>query len=132
MTAYTPERLTSLPSNNILVWGSNQYGWNGAGAAADAVKYFGAKNGCPIGLVGQSYGVITKSFNDVSVTVADIYSQIEVLYSFAKLRPDLTFWVTKIGCGLAGFEIHEVTGLFRTVEIKFGKLNNIILPKEFQ
>lgn len=126
---YTPEIITSLPENNIFVWGSNQYGINGAGSALAAVKYFGAKNGCPIGLVGQSYGIVTKSFNDVEITLQDIKHQIQVLYSFAKLRPDLTFWVTKIGCGLAGFTIDDITALF--ISLSRTKPNNIILPKEF-
>jgi hypothetical protein len=39
----------------------------------------------------------------------------------------LTFYVTKIGCGIAGFEIGEIAPLFK------GALDveNIILPKDF-
>ncbi len=129
MRRYTPENLTSLPPNNIFVWGSNQYGRNGAGSSAAAVKYFGAKDGCPIGLVGQSYGIITKSFNDISVTVEDIRVQVEALYSFARLRPDLTFWVTKIGCGRAAHSIIAIGDMFENLECK--RPDNIILPHEF-
>ncbi len=125
---YTPEIVTKLKDNEIFVYGSNQYARHGAGSARAALE-FGAKyNEAPIGLLGQTYGIITKSFNDVSVTLDFISSQVETLYFFARLRPDLTFLVTKIGTNLAGFSIDQIAFVFKSMP---SKPDNIVLPIEF-
>lgn len=125
---YTPEKIFALKDNEIFVYGSNQYAHSGAGSAKAAVDYFKAKYGdTPMGLRGQSYGIITKSFNNIPVTLDFIRLQIETLYNFALLRPDLTFYVTKIGTALAGFTIDEIATIFHKLE----KPDNIILPVEF-
>lgn len=125
---YTPEIITELSTNQVFVFGTNQYAKHGGGAALIAARNFGATYGeSPIGLVGQTYGIVTTSFNDVPVSIEFIRSQIEVLYCFALLRPDLIFLVTKIGTGIAGFSIEEIKGAFR---MPF-KPKNIILPIEF-
>jgi hypothetical protein len=130
----TPEIITALGPNEIFVFGSNQFGRHGAGSAKAAVDKFGAIYGVPIGLCGQSYGIVTTSFNDVSIDVAFIKKQIHTLYEFAFLRHDLTFYVTKVGCGLAGFSIKTIGDIFRDVfeETGFGIPDNIILPIEFE
>ena len=126
---YTPEIITSLPKNSIFVYGSNQYNIAGAGSAKSAVDNFGAiYKDVPMGLCGQSYGIITKSFNEVDVTLKFIERQVWVLYQFAFLRADLTFYVTKIGTALAGFTVEEIASIFKSMPIQ---PSNIILPKEF-
>lgn len=127
---YTPDNITTLKPNEIFVYGSNQYARHGAGAAAWAVRHFGALYGeCPSGLLGSSYGIITTTFNSTPVTIDIVKKQVEVLYDFARLRPELTFYVTKIGCGLAGFSIEEMANVF--IDLSLTKPINIILPKEF-
>ena len=127
---YTPEIIQHLNENEVFVYGSNQYANHAGGAAKIAAEKFGAINGvAPTGLCGQSYGIITTSFNDVPVQLSHIITQIMALYSFAKLRPDLTFFVTKIGTGIAGFTIQQMADAFNVAaDIK---PNNIILPIEF-
>ncbi len=80
-----------------------------------------------MGLCGQSYGIITKSFSDTPVTLEFIQAQIIILYEFALLRHELTFYVTKIGTALAGFTIDQIASLFPQNNTP----NNIILPIEF-
>lgn len=127
---HTPEFIDKLPKNSIFVYGSNQFNIAGAGSAKTAVDKFGAiYKDCPMGLCGQSYGIITKSFNDIPVSLEFITYQIQALYYFSLLRPELTFYVTKIGCGLAGFETEEISNIFKTC-IPFTP-TNIILPIEF-
>lgn len=46
---------------------------------------------------------------------------------FAKEHRELTFLVTRIGCGIAGFRDEEIAPLFREAIC----VENIILPKEF-
>lgn len=127
---YTPEHIESLKPNEVFVFGTNQFSNHSGGAARIAAESFGALNGiAPHGLCGQSYGIITTSFNDIPVSLDFIEAQLEVLYEFARLRPDLTFYVTKIGTGIAGFEISEIANVFKSISLT--KSNNIILPKEF-
>jgi len=125
---YTPEMIKELKPNEIFVYGSNQFAIHGAGSAKMAKDNFGAiYKDVPMGLCGQSYGIITKSFNDTPVTIDFIRNQVSVLYDFAELRPDLTFYVTKIGTALAGFSLEDIGGCF----IGRPKPKNIILPIEF-
>lgn len=127
---FTQEMITSLPKNHIFVYGSNQYARHGAGSAKTAVEKFGAiSEDVPMGLCGQSYGIITKSFSDLHVSLEFIKFQIQTLYYFALLRQDLTFHVTKIRTNLAGFTTEEIASVFKTA-MPFN-CNNIILPKEF-
>ncbi len=125
---YTPEIISKLNPKEVFVYGSNQYAQHGAGSALTAMK-FGAKyKDVPMGLCGQSYGIITKSFSDWEVTIEFIQCQVETLYRFALLRQDLTFLTTKIGTNLAGFTIEEIAAVFKSMPFK---PSNIVLPKEF-
>lgn len=127
---YTPEIITTLKPNEVFVFGSNNQGKHGKGAAKLAHEKFGAIYGTPVGLQGQSYAIVTKDLRigKKSMPIEYIEIQIRQLYSFAKLtRPDLTFLVTKIGCGLGGYKVDEIAPLFKQLP----KFPNIILPKEF-
>lgn len=124
---YTPEIIKDLPLNSIFVFGSNNLGNHAGGSANIAVNKFGAKMGVPMGLQGDSYGIITTSFTDHLIDLEFIKDQICVLYWFAINRPELTFYVTKIGTGIAGWATHEIAQLFTSLTTP----NNIILPKEF-
>lgn len=124
---FTPEIVNELAPNEIFVYGSNQYARHGAGSAKAALS-FGAEYGdTPLGLRGQTYGIITKSFNSRSITLDFIKAQVIVLYEFARCRPDLTFLVTKIGTALAGFLIEDIASIFKSLETP----SNVILPFEF-
>ncbi len=119
---YTPERITDLNPNEIFVFGSNLAGSHGGGAARLAYNRFGAIWGQGVGLQGQSYGIPTMQGG-----VETIQPYVDEFIRFAKTRPDLKFYVTQIGCGIAGFKVEEIAPLFQTaIEVE-----NIILPKEF-
>ena len=124
---FTPDNITELKNNQIFVFGSNANGNHAGGAAKLAVDKFGAIYGQSEGLQGQSYAIVTLSETMEKVKLEDISKSIDELYQFADDNPDLDFIVTKIGCGIAGFEEKEMSELFKTKEKPF----NIILPKEF-
>lgn len=126
---FTPEIITELKTNEIFVYGSNQFAIHGSGSAKAARDKFGAiYKDVPMGLCGQSYGIITKSFNDIPVNLEFISLQVRTLYCFAMLRPELTFYCTKIGTALAWFTIEEIANVFTSIPFK---PSNIILPIEF-
>ena len=124
---YTPENITSLKLNEIFVFGSNESGSHGGGAAKQAMKW-GAKWGKPEGLFGKTYAIPTKTFHaGKTLSLSKIGEYVNSFISYATAHPEYTFLVTKIGCGLAGLTVEEVAPLFKDA---IG-IENIILPKEF-
>lgn len=121
----TPYNITYLEPNEVFVYGSNLRGQHGAGAAKQALEW-GAKIGA-IRFSGQTYGISTKDRLIRTLPLYDIQSEVDIFYVFARHHPALEFLVTKIGCGLAGFEPQDIAPLFRDVS----KLPNIALPIEF-
>ncbi len=120
---YTPDRITNLGRNDIFVFGSNLHGHHTGGAARIAMARFGAVFGQGTGLQGNSYAIPTMQGG-----VDTIKPYADEFISFAKAHPELTFYVTKIGCGIAGFTFEEIAPLFRDA-IEAG---NIRLPREFE
>ena len=116
----TPEFITHLEPNEVFVFGSNLEGAHGGGAAAIARRNFGAVWGQGVGLQGQSYGIPTMQGG-----VETIKPYVDEFIAFAKSKPELTFFVTRIGCGIAGFRDEEIAPLFAEAH----NVENIILPK---
>lgn len=119
---YTPDYINSLKPNEVFVFGSNLAGHHGGGAARAAVNKFGAIMGQGVGLQGQSYAIPTMQ-GDVDT----IKPYVDEFIAFAKAHPELKFYVTRIGCGIAGFKDEEIAPLFQNA---IGE-DNIILPKSF-
>ena len=119
---YTPEHITSLQSDEIFVFGSNLGGHHGGGAARVALNKFGATYGQGIGLQGQSYAIPTMQGG-----VETIKPYVDDFVGFAKQNQHLFFYVTRIGCGIAGFQDEEIAPLFADSL----RLNNVCLPKSF-
>ena len=119
---YTPERITELKADEVFVFGSNLAGMHGGGAAYVAFQKFGAVMGCGVGLRGQSYAIPTMQGG-----VETIKPYVDEFITFAKSRPDLFFYVTRIGCGIAGFRDKDIAPLFKDA----AGVPNICLPKSF-
>lgn len=115
----TPECITSLQPNEIFVFGSNLAGMHGGGAAYVAYQKFGAIMGQGVGLQGQSYGIPTMHGG-----VDAIRPYVDEFIAFAQQHPELTFLVTRIGCGIAGFTDVEMAPLFAQAH----NVENIVLP----
>jgi len=112
----------------IFVFGSNTEGRHGAGAALHAMKNHGAKYGCPAGLQGNSYAIVTKNLAKglKSIPLNEIEAKIKDFILMAKTQPQLQFYVSAIGCGLAGYKPEEIGPMFK------GCPSNVELCKEFQ
>ena len=121
-TQFTPDFITELKENEIFVFGSNLEGMHGGGAARLAYEKFGAIWGQGVGLQGQSYGIPTMHGG-----IDAIKPYVDEFIGFAKSHPELTFLVTRIGCGIAGFRDEEIAPLFKEcIDIE-----NVILPRSF-
>ena len=103
---------------HIFVFGSNLAGFHGAGAAKHALDYYGAKIGWEggKGLHGQSYAIPTKNQWLQSLDMGEVAAGIKMFVDFTKERKDLKFWVTRVGCGLAGNKDEDVAPLFLEAE----------------
>lgn len=99
-------------NNDIFVFGSNLAGVHGAGAARFAVLHHGAILGQGIGLQGRSYGLPTKDERIRTLPLDRIKRYVDEFISFARRCPDLTFYVTPIGCGLAGYKRPQIRPMF--------------------
>ena len=119
---FTPERITELKADEIFVFGSNLAGMHGGGAAYIAFKQFGAVMGCGVGLRGQSYAIPTMQGG-----VDTIKPYVDDFIAFAREHPELFFYVTRIGCGIAGFRDKEIAPLFSEA----AGLHNVCLPESF-
>ena len=119
---YTPDNITILGRRDIFVFGSNLAGHHGGGAARVALNRFGAIWGQGEGLQGNSYAIPTMQGG-----VETIKPYVDNFIEFAEYEKALTFYVTKIGCGIAGFRIEQIAPLFRNAY----NLSNVILPIEF-
>lgn len=119
---YTPDRISSLKKHEVFVFGSNLAGMHAGGAARLAADRFGAVWGQGVGLQGQSYAIPTMQGG-----IETIRPYVDEFIRFAAAHPELTFYVTRIGCGIAGFTVKEIAPLFaKAVDVA-----NIILPEDF-
>ncbi len=120
--AFTPDMITELRPDEVFVFGSNLAGMHGGGAARAAFQHFGAVMGCGVGLRGQSYAIPTMQGG-----VETIAPYVDQFIAFAKEHPELFFYVTRIGCGIAGFKDKEIAPLFRGAMAQ----SNVVLPESF-
>ena len=118
----TPEVITTLGDNEIFVFGSNLRGMHGGGAARMAYKSFGAEWGVGVGPAGRTYAIPTMQGG-----TATIAPYVDDFVAYAKQHPEQRFLVTRIGCGIAGFDDGDIAPLFaEAVEVE-----NIALPESF-
>lgn len=139
--SYTAENTTNLKPNQIFVYGANKDYKNYGGAAGDARRYFGAGGGKKgakggPGIVGQSYGVITKKapnnapesfYSKTPEGKAIVKKEIKKLVRTMKANPDKEFVLTDFGTQMAGFKHSDIVEMFGDAILQ----PNAVLPKGF-
>jgi hypothetical protein len=106
----------------IFVFGSNLAGIHGAGAALDAKMKYGAVIGVGEGHTGNSYAIPTKNLFIETLPLEAIEASVYKFITYATRNPELSFFVTRIGCGLAGYSEEEISPFFDETP------DNCILP----
>lgn len=119
---FTPEFINELQPGEIFVFGSNLRGMHAGGAARVANLKFGAEWGIGVGLTGQCYAIPTMQGG-----VETIKPYTDQFIAFAAEHPELTFLVTRIGCGIAGFADAQIAPLFADAI----DAPNVVLPESF-
>jgi hypothetical protein len=127
MKRTTPKNITSLKDNEVFVFGSNSKGKHVGGAARLAFDKFGAVWGQGFGLRGNSYAIPTLKNLGENFPVETIHDFVLKFREDAKLLPEKTFYVTEIGCGIAGFTPEEIAPLFHCC----AELESVYLPRRF-
>lgn len=119
---YTPDNITSLGRDEVFVFGSNLAGCHAGGAARVARERFGAVMGQGVGMQGRLYAIPTMQGG-----VDTIKPYVDDFIRLAREWDQTTFYVTRIGCGIAGFKDSEIAPLF----VEAMELYNVRLPKSF-
>lgn len=105
-----------LPEDYVFVFGSNYAGRHGAGAAKLASWYFGAVfgEGQGFGIQNRSYAIPTKDERIQTLPLEIILGHVEIFTAAThdELHQAKTFFVTKVGCGLAGYTSEDIAPMF--------------------
>lgn len=117
----TPSQVNVLEDGEVFVFGSNSQGAHMGGAARVAMEKFGAVWGQGEGLQGRSYAIPTMG------GLGSLEEAVMRFKGFAEKHPGLKFFVTAIGCGIAGYKPERIAPFF------FGAahLRNVYLPLSF-
>lgn len=107
-----PNLVMTKTDNIIFVFGSNLAGRHGKGAALTAVRLFDAKYGVGVGPTGKAYAIPTKDERLRTLPLASIQAYVDEFKSYAKEHPELQFFVTPIGTGLAGYKNADIAPMF--------------------
>lgn len=118
----TPERVERLGSEEFFVFGSNVYGHHDGGAARAAMLHFGAVYGKGEGPQGKCYAIPT-----VGCRYGETKEAVQRFIEFARMNPNVNFFVTEIGCGHGGWKADDMARLFMDAK----DVDNIFLPRSF-
>lgn len=96
-----------------FVFGSNEAGRHGAGAAKYALQQKGAFYGHGHGPAGNSYALPTMDWKIRQLPIDVIRHYVNRFIVFARYNPDVLFQVTAVGCGLGGHYAKDIAPLFK-------------------
>lgn len=109
----------------VFVFGSNLAGRHGKGAALWARLHRGAIYGQGVGRQGNAFAIPTK---DRQLRVLPLYvirTYVSEFLDYARRQPNISFELTPIGCGLAGYKPEQIAPMFADAP------PNVILPAAF-
>lgn len=110
----------------VFVFGSNLLGVHGAGAARYAREQLGAKPDAGEGPMGSCYALPTCSAPGKPLLLDRVAFHVRRFLAHASTNRDVRFYVSPIGCGIAGFNESDIAPLF------VGASDNCDLPDGWQ
>ncbi len=110
-------------ATHVFVFGSNLAGRHGAGGALYAREHCGAVPTVGIGRTGNSFAIPTKGYRLEVLPLDVIKLYCEEFVTYAHAHPEVTFLLTRIGCGLAGYKDFQIAPFFENCS------SNIIVSK---
>ncbi len=118
--------IKSLPEDTIFVFGSNLAGDHAGGAARTALQHFGAVRGVGRGWAGQSFAIPTMNEHLQQMPLSQIQHYIDDFKTYTKNHPKMKYFLTSIGCGIAGYKVEEIAPMFKGIS------HNVIFPASFR
>lgn len=112
-------------SGKIFVFGSNLAGRHGKGAAKEAMKY-GAIYRVSRGRQGNTFAIPTKDCQLKTLPIRRIKFYVEEFLEYAQQHPEIEFYLTAVGTGLAGYRDEDIAPLFRGVS------KNVEIPNQWK
>ena len=104
----------------IFVFGSNESGIHGGGAAKVARDSYGAIWGVGFGRHGNSFAIPTKSWGiEETLPLPVIRHYVDAFKRYASFAPVTEFKVTQLGCGLAGLKARDIAPMFGNYILDF-------------
>ena len=119
MSRITPKCITELSKCEVFVFGSNLEGQHCGGAARIAYEKFGAEWGVGSGPTGKCYAIPTMHGG-----IDKIKPYVDQFVEYARSHPNNRFYVTRVGCGIAGFSDEDMAPLFSEA----WRLLNVCMP----
>jgi hypothetical protein len=104
--------ITSLEDKEVFVFGANMAGAHAGGAALQAFEQFGAEWGVGEGLTGHCYAFPTLNEKMERHGDGELHCIKHAFYRCVNAHPELTFLLTKVGCGIAGYDENIMRKLF--------------------
>lgn len=117
--------MNTFSKDHIFVFGSNLAGRHGKGAALEALMKYKAKYGVGVGRTGDAYAIPTKGFDMETLPIHEIYKHVNNFLAYARENPELKFFITAVGTGLAGHKIEDIAPMF------YSAPENCTLPESF-
>lgn len=111
----------------LFVFGSNEAGIHGAGAAKVAREKYMARLGFYDGKINRAYAIPTKDYHIKTLPLDKIKKYVDKFIEFTHAETKYKFWLTRVGCGLAGYKDSEIAPLFKGVN-----LENTSVPEEWE
>lgn len=118
--------IKSLTEDTVFVFGSNLAGTHAGGAAKTALLHFGAIKGVGRGWSGQSYAIPTMNEHLQQMPLSQIQHYIEDFKIYTKNHPKIKYFITSLGCGVAGYKVEEIAPMFKGIS------KNVIFPASFR
>lgn len=110
---FHPDNTLPRGKEAVFVFGSNLAGRHGAGAAKTAHVNFRAEYGVGRGPTGMAYALPTKG-KKLDVLPLEVVAQhVANFLDHARQNPKTEFFVTRVGCGLAGYRDEQIAPLFK-------------------
>lgn len=118
---------TSPLPHQVFVFGSNLAGRHGAGAARHAMDALGAVYGVASGFTGKCYAIPTKDEQINTMSIAAIRTYADQLVQDMIDNPQMDFFMTRVGCVLAGHSDSSMAALFK----RASRLTNVDWPADW-
>jgi hypothetical protein len=108
----SPDHVHRRHDPRTFVFGSNRLGIHGAGAAFYASTELGAVSGVGEGPTGRCYALPTCSAPGIPLSLAEVTDHVRLFIAWAHASPSELFFVSPVGCGIAGFTEAQIAPLF--------------------